>query len=317
MAAEHPEPLIGARVDARNDAQNADGAAGHARERCVAQADAAVDADEGEDEGEVAAAMSGDLSRSRLGPARRVLFFGKNMSRTRCSGALVESLREHGVEVRWRNLTTWRRWFGAAAANRLARAEFRRYRPDVVFVFFRDLPPLLAAEFRRDARLVIWCEEALEALDGSVVDYFALADLVCMSNPARFAWLQERGLDNMAFLMSGFSPRFHRPAPPQPIRRDVAFIGGPGRRGQRAAWRSSAARVGAASARRFWRKSAGGIAPTCSAGTGIVGGTCTADCACTARSTTRATRRCAPRRASFSASTRSTKTSTTSATAPF
>src|SRR5690606_9191815 len=64
----------------------------------------------------------------RLGPVRRVLFFGKSMSRTRCSGAIVDALREHGVEVRWRNLVTLRRWFGTSAANRLARAEFRRYR---------------------------------------------------------------------------------------------------------------------------------------------------------------------------------------------
>ena len=170
-----------------------------------------------------------------------MLFFGKSMSRTRCTGALVESFRAHGVTVRWRNLATLRRWFGAGVAHRAARAEFRRFRPDVVFVFFRDLPAVLADEFRRDARLVIWCEEALEAFDGSVADYFALADLVCMSNPARFSWLGERGLDNMAFLMSGFSPRFHHPAKVQPFRRDVAFIGGPGRRGQRA---SFLARIG-------------------------------------------------------------------------
>ncbi|HZN41921.1 MAG TPA: glycosyltransferase [Planctomycetota bacterium] len=174
--------------------------------------------------------------RARLGPVRRVLFFGKSMSRTRCTGALVESFRAHGVTVRWRNLATLRRWLGVSMAHRAARAEFRRFRPDVVFVFFRDLPAVLADEFRRDARLVIWCEEALEVFDGSVADYFALADLVCMSNPARFSWLGERGLDNMAFLMSGFSPRFHHPAKVQPFRRDVAFIGGPGRRGQRASF---------------------------------------------------------------------------------
>ena len=176
------------------------------------------------------------IDGSRLGPVRKVLFFGKSMSRTRCTGALVDALRQHGVQVRWRNLASWRRWFGTDAANRIARAEFRRYQPDAVFVFFHDLPPVLAAEFRSTARLVIWCEEALEVLDGSIVDYFALADIVCMSNPARFAWLQERGLDNMAFLMSGYSPRFHRPSPPQKPRRDVAFIGGPGRRGQRASF---------------------------------------------------------------------------------
>lgn len=170
----------------------------------------------------------------RLGAVRRVLFFGKNMSRTRCTGALVEALERHGCEVRWRNLVTMRRWFGQRMANRIARAEFRRFRPDTVFVFHRDLPLLLASEFAASARFVIWCEEALEVLDGSIVDYFRLADIVCMSNPTRFAWLRERGVENLAFLMSGFSPRFHRSAPRQDPVRDVAFIGGPGRRGQRA-----------------------------------------------------------------------------------
>lgn len=178
----------------------------------------------------------------RLGPVRRVLFVGKSMSRTRCTGALVDALRRHGVDVRWRKLVTWRRWLGNQLAHRLLRAEFHRYRPDTVFVFFRDLPQVLAAGFREHARLVVWCEEALEALDGSVVDYFRLADLVCMSNPARFPWLREQGLDNMAFLMSGFAPRYHRPvAPRQPVR-DVAFIGGPGRRGQRASFLAEIAR---------------------------------------------------------------------------
>lgn len=174
------------------------------------------------------------LGPGRLGPVRRVLFFGKSMSRTRCTGALVDGLRRHGVDVRWRNLVAWRRWFGMQAAHRLCRAEFRRYKPDVVFVFFRDLPLALASEFRRTARIVVWCEEALETMDASVIDYFRQADLVCMSNPARFAWLREHGLSNMAFLMSGFAPRFHRPLPKQEHVRDVAFIGGPGRRGQRA-----------------------------------------------------------------------------------
>lgn len=168
------------------------------------------------------------------GEIRRVLFYGKSMSRTRCSGALVSALREHGLEVRWRNLATVRRWIGRELSLRFARAEFRRYQPDLVFVFFRDLPPSLLAEFRRHARVVLWCEEALEDPDASVVDYFAQADLVCMSNPSRFHWLREQGLDNMLFAMSGFSPDFHRPARSQPPVRDVAFIGGPGRHGQRA-----------------------------------------------------------------------------------
>lgn len=215
----------------------ADGAAEAARQPAADDGDTSSRFEGGADEGVVQLPAQGpERLRDRRGPVRRVLFFGKNMSRSRCTGGLVDALRRHGVEVRWRNLVTLRRWFGQAIATRLARAEFRRFQPDTVFVFFRDLPELLASEFRRTARLVIWCEEALEVLDGSIVDYFAQADLVCLSNPARFGWLRERGLDNMAFLMSGFSPRFHRPSPVQQKVRDVAFIGGPGRRGQRAAF---------------------------------------------------------------------------------
>ena len=179
---------------------------------------------------------------SRLGPVRRVLFVGKSMSRTRCTGALVDSLRRHGVDVRWRNLATMRRWCGTQFGNKLLRAEFRRFKPDLVIVFFRDLPQVLAAEFRRDARIVVWCEEPLAHSDNSVIDYFRQADLVCMSNPARFPWLREHGLENMAFLMSGFAPRFHQPVSPRAPLRDVAFIGSPGRRGQRASFVAEIAR---------------------------------------------------------------------------
>ncbi|MEC7585177.1 MAG: glycosyltransferase [Planctomycetota bacterium] len=156
------------------------------------------------------------------------------MSRTRCSGALVDALREHGLQVRWRNLVKWRRWFGRDIEIRLARREFHRYRPDLVFVFSRDLAPSLLAEFRKSARVVIWCEDSLEDLDSSYIDYFRQADLVCISNPERIAWLQEHGLANVTFLLSGFSPAYHRPLSPQAYVRDVAYIGGPGRKGQRA-----------------------------------------------------------------------------------
>lgn len=183
----------------------------------------------------LASTADGQPRRSgRLGPVRRLLFYGKNMSRSRCTGALVDALRRSGVHVRWRNLVTWRRWFGADIANRLAAAEFQRFRPDTVMVFNTDLPPALAARFRDSARLVVWCEEPLVSIDQALVDYFAAADIVCLSNPTRLPMLRERGLDNLAFLMSGFSPRFHRPVPRREPVRDIAFIGTPGRLGQRA-----------------------------------------------------------------------------------
>ncbi len=165
---------------------------------------------------------------------RKVLFFGKNMSRTRCTGALVEALGEHGLDVRWINLATLRRWLGRQRALERARSVYRRYAPDLVFVFVRDLPRELLIEFGHDVPTVLWVEDALENLDLAHVHYMREGHLVCISNPDNYHALTQHGVDRLLFQMSGFSPTFHYPEPRRADARDVAFIGGPGKRGQRA-----------------------------------------------------------------------------------
>lgn len=167
---------------------------------------------------------------------RRVLFFGKNMSRSRCTGGLVDALERHGLEVKWINMATRRRWLGRKRAITSARRSWERYAPDLVFVFCRDLPLPLLRELKGTCPVVLWVEEPLDDLDVSVAEYMAHGDLVCMSNPSHFDWLHRHGVRNTVFLMSGFSPRYHYPVGPLSPRRDVVFIGGPGKRGQRAAF---------------------------------------------------------------------------------
>ncbi len=177
-------------------------------------------------------ALGGRLPLERT--PKRVLFVGKNMSRSRCSGGLVEAIERHGLAVRWINLATMRRWVGRDGSLKLARRVHTRFAPDIVFVFCRDLPQILVEEFRVDTPIVVWVEEPLADLDPGFARYLALADLVCLSNPTRAQWLADHGVRNMIFLMSGFSPRFHYPLPPRRPRRDVLFVGGPGAGGQRA-----------------------------------------------------------------------------------
>ena len=167
-------------------------------------------------------------------PLRRVLFFGKNMSRRRCTGALVDALESHGLRVKWVNMATLRRWIGNKRSLRRADRLFQAFQPDLVFVFCRDLPMPLLRRFRASAPVVSWVEEPLDDLDTSMVDYLKQVDLVCLSNPGYRDLLTRAGVPRVEFLMSGFSPRYH--APLRPIRpvRDVVFIGGPGRNGQRA-----------------------------------------------------------------------------------
>ena len=130
------------------------------------------------------AATSPLLKVSR--PVRRVLFFGKNMSRTRCTGALVDGLNGHGLRVRWQNYSTVRRWLtNPKLAHAWVRHTFERFRPDMVMVFCRDLPLSLLQEFRAAAPVVLWVEEALHDLNPDHIEYMRHANLVCVSNPAR------------------------------------------------------------------------------------------------------------------------------------
>ncbi len=172
---------------------------------------------------------------------RKVMFFGKNMSRTRATGGLVEALRSEGLEVKWLNMATLRRWLGREYAVRYARHAFASYAPDLVFVFCRDLPFSLLQEFRQQTNCVIWVEEPLESIDQDYVDYLKAAHAVFMTNPSRFTWLRERGVHNTTFVMEGFSSSFHYPVEKPKVQRDVVFIGGPGRLGQRAEFLSRVA----------------------------------------------------------------------------
>ncbi len=164
----------------------------------------------------------------------RVLFFGKNMSRSRCTSGLVEALRAHGLCVRWLNRATLRRWLGERAADSWIRRSFERFRPDLVFVFWRDLPLPLLQEFKQRTTTVLWVEESLSAMGEAEIGHLTSAHLVAMSNLGHIEMLREHGAHNAVFLKAAFSPTAHYPVKARGRGWDVAFIGGPGRRGQRA-----------------------------------------------------------------------------------
>jgi len=165
------------------------------------------------------------------------------MSRTRATGGLVEALAIHGLDVKWLNMATLRRWLGREMALRYARRTFARFAPDLVFVFCRDLPVELMRDFRKSARTVVWVEEPLDDMGQDYVDYLAHAHAVFMTNPSKFEWLSERGIDHAAFVLEGFSSTFHYPVQPDGRIRDLVFIGGPGRDGQRARFLAEVARA--------------------------------------------------------------------------
>ncbi|MCA8943283.1 MAG: glycosyltransferase [Planctomycetes bacterium] len=184
-----------------------------------------------------------DTSLPRIAkPPHRVLFFGKNMSRSRATGGLVEALRGQGLEVRWMNLATHRRWVGRPAAIRNARRAFARFKPDMVFVFCRDLPFSLLREFHAEATTVVWVEEPLQEFPDEYIEYLAEADAVFITNPSKLAMLRSRGVHHAAFVLEGFSSTFHYPLGKRSYKRDIAFIGGPGREGKRAEFLASIAR---------------------------------------------------------------------------
>ena len=166
------------------------------------------------------------------GPIRpkKVLFFGKTKARTRCTAALVDALECNGVEVRWLNCSFLKRYFTKAGMRFLTRQICKRFDPDLLFVFYHDLPRELMKELSKEIPTVVWQEELFEINDWQV-DYVRDVRLLCLSTPRMVREYRGRGIGKATFLLSGYSPAFHRPADvPEPIEydRDIAFIGGPG-----------------------------------------------------------------------------------------
>ena len=169
---------------------------------------------------------------------RRVLFFGKKKSRSCCTGALVRSLRNQGLQVKWVNCSLLKRWIGSFGMRAVARWIRKRFDPDLIFVFFHDLPHVLVPEFTEEVPTVVWIEDSFKSISSEQLDYVRSARLVCLSTPSLVWAYRSLGIENATFMMSGFSPLYHQPleqakgkAPEYD--RDIAFIGGPGYMGNR------------------------------------------------------------------------------------
>lgn len=166
---------------------------------------------------------------------KRVLFFGKTKARTRCTGALVDALEQNNMEVKWLNCSFLKRYFTKPGMRFLARYIRKQYDPDLLFIFYHDLPRPLMEEFSKEIPTVVWMEELVE-IEESHVEYVRNARLLCMSTPRLVREYRDRGISNATFLLSGYSPAYHRPIDlPEPIEydREIAFIGGPGVMGDR------------------------------------------------------------------------------------
>lgn len=195
------------------------------------------------------AALAAPLDRrpTRIVPLdtvpRRVLFFGKSMSRTKATAGLVEALTGEGLEVRWVNVAKQRRWLGRSLACRRVTRIFDGFAPDLVFVFCRDLPRPLLERFAPRVPVVMWFEEPIDRIDEGYVEYMRHVHAVFMTNPAKIPWLFDQGIRHVAFTFEGFSPTWHHPVDgPRRQHRDLAFIGGPGRDGLRAHFLAAIAR---------------------------------------------------------------------------
>ncbi len=165
-------------------------------------------------------------------PGRRVLFFGKSKPHTWCTGNLVQALRAAGAEVRWINPFRLARWLGKEQARARIHQLTRSFHPDLLFVFFRDLPLAILEELAPRIPTVLWVEEYLDPLPEDVRRRASLSTLVVLTNLMQVETYRAAGARKVIFSLSGCGPTHYdrpfRPLEVPPV--DVVFIGGPGSR---------------------------------------------------------------------------------------
>jgi hypothetical protein len=174
--------------------------------------------------------------RRPVRPVRKAMFFGKSKSTSGTTRAIVQGLREQGVQVEWTNCALLRRWLGERWMRAWVRRKFERFAPDAVVSFFCDVPSDLFAELHAGCRTAIWNEECVVPLDPGLRAWMEHCDVLCLNNTAQIDDYHALGAAQVEFVMSGYSPQVHRPvdlaglSAPEPRGQlyDLVFIGSPG-----------------------------------------------------------------------------------------
>lgn len=157
----------------------------------------------------------------------RIAFFGKTKRHTVPTGNLARGFRQNGHKVLWLRPGRLRRVMGGRAAAALMRWRMRRFGPDMVLVFARDVPLEVFDAVPPQVPRAVFYPDTPREPNPAVLELGRRSSVFFAVARGYVEELEALGLRNVVFVPEGCDPLVHYPVQPDRAwAADVAFIGG-------------------------------------------------------------------------------------------
>jgi len=162
----------------------------------------------------------------------RIVFFAKSHKRSRITAHIQRALESLGHEVLRINRHKSKRLVGKRLARLYIRARVRRFRPELILIFTRDIDLDMLADFAEEYRTAQFYDDCNVPLREEVVDYGRTVGHFFITARGQVEDYRTRGVTPASYVTGGCDPKDHVRVPPRDDNRcDVAFIGTPGPHG--------------------------------------------------------------------------------------
>ncbi|MGE3966533.1 MAG: glycosyltransferase [Planctomycetota bacterium] len=160
----------------------------------------------------------------------RIVMFCKSKKHTRVPVHFMRAFRQQGHEVTWFRTHKLNRVVGGAISRAVMNWRYRLLRPDVVFIYGRDIPHGVLEAMQDDVPKVVYYED-IPGADGRTFNsehrrVFGQASLLFTTARELIPSLRELGAQHVEFLHAGVDPEDHYlDEPDERYASEVAFIG--------------------------------------------------------------------------------------------
>ena len=163
-----------------------------------------------------------------FGKSLRIVYFAKRKRHTRVTAHFIRGFQENGHQVLWIHPSRGKSILGERLATRFLTARLSRHKPDLIFIYQKDVPKGILSKIPRAIPRAVFYGDFRDQPDPGVVEVAKKCDFFFTAVRAQVLMFAKVGVKNGIYLRPGCDPTDHFPVSPvSKYSGDVAFIGKP------------------------------------------------------------------------------------------
>lgn len=160
---------------------------------------------------------------------RRVVFVGKSKFKSGNTQHMFKALQRRVDAASFLNIPRMKKLYFWADFHRIVESKIRRFKPDLVLIYSKDLPYEVLSRISPEIRTALFYPDIHIPLDGNLIKHGRKVDFLFITNTRQIPELKTLGVQQPVFCLQGCDPDDHRIVSTRNSRwaSEVAFIGRP------------------------------------------------------------------------------------------